>query len=42
MPSTQVIDFDYTNQYLYRTYSIVLGGNGDGVSGTTYLGAIRA
>lgn len=42
MPSTQVIDFDYSNKYLYRTYSMVLGGNGDTGAGTTYYGAIRA
>jgi hypothetical protein len=42
MPTTQATDFDYTNKYLYRTYSMVLGGNAfDGV-GTTYYGAIRA
>lgn len=27
MLSTQAIDFDYTDKYLYRTYSMVLGGN---------------
>jgi hypothetical protein len=42
MPSTQVIDFDYTNKYLYRTYSMILGGNGDAGAGATYYGAIRA
>lgn len=42
MPSTQVIDFDYTNAYLYRTYSMVLGGNAQDGVGTTYYGAIRA
>jgi hypothetical protein len=42
MPSTQVESFDYTNAYLYRTYSMVLGGNGDTGAGTTYYGAIRA
>jgi len=42
MPSTQVIDFDYTNKYLYRTYTMVLGGNGDTGAGATYYGAIRA
>lgn len=42
MANTQVIDFDYTNKYLYRTYSMVLGGNGNGVAGVTYFGAIRA
>lgn len=41
MPSTQVIDFDYTNKYLYRTYTMVLGGDGV-TAGTTYYGAIRA
>ena len=42
MPSTQVIDFDYTNAYLYRTYEMVLGGNAQDGVGTTYYGAIRA
>lgn len=42
MPSTQAIDFDYTNKYLYRTYTMVLGGNGDTGAGATYYGAIRA
>jgi len=42
MPSTQVIDFDYTNKYLYRTYSMVLGGNAKDGAGATYFGAIRA
>jgi len=42
MPSTQVIDFDYSNKYLYRTYSMVLGGNALDGAGTTYYGAIRA
>lgn len=42
MADTQVIDFDYTNKYLYRTYSMVLGGNGDSGPGATYYGAIRA
>lgn len=41
MADTQVIDFDYTNAYLYRTYSMVLGGDAV-TAGTTYLGAIRA
>jgi hypothetical protein len=42
MPSTQLIDFDYTNKYLYRTYTMVLGGNAQDGVGTTYYGAIRA
>lgn len=42
MPSTQAIDFDYTNKYLYRTYTMVLGGNAQDGVGTTYYGAIRA
>jgi hypothetical protein len=42
MPSTQVISFDYTNAYLYRTYEMILGGNGDAGEGAKYYGAIRA
>lgn len=42
MPTSQVTNFDYTGAYLYRTYSMVLGGNGETGAGTTYYGAIRA
>ena len=43
MPTTQAANVDYTNVYLYRTYKMVLGGNGEtGNTGTTYYGAIRA
>lgn len=41
MPLTQVIDFDYTDKYLYRTYEMVLGGNAKTI-GQKYYGAIRA
>jgi len=41
MPTTQVIDFDYTNKFLYRTYEMVLGGNAKTV-GQKYYGAIKA
>lgn len=41
MPTSQVIDFDYTDKYLYRTYEMVLGGNAKTI-GQKYYGAIRA
>jgi hypothetical protein len=42
MPTTQAANVDHTNAYLYRSYKMVLGGNGETGAGTTYYGAIRA